>query len=125
VPKELQKDIENVKNSRNTEGKLSTQAVSNILNLRISEKEKNKLMYYAKRNAMTSQNILSIGFLTSQGKTFEEALKKLNEVKVIKCYLAVDTSKTNEFLKENNMSFVSYVRKVLSGQMKANTSILA
>jgi ParB/RepB/Spo0J family partition protein len=124
VPRDLMDDIQNVKNTRNIAGKLATNTVSQILNVRTKPQNQVKLMKFAKVNSLTGCDIKTFDGMFRQGKDFEGALKEIKNTATKSLTISLKKKQSEVFFKKEGITFSGYVLEVLKGQRKPNTGIL-
>lgn len=124
VPEKFFSSIENISNRRNTEGKLGTNVVSAILNLRTSKANTLKCLEYAKSNVISKADISKLGEMLSQGRTYESAMQNLKNLRSFSFAIGFKKKEVEQFLKREKLTLTRYVMEVLRGQRKPNTSVL-
>jgi hypothetical protein len=124
VPLDLRDSISNVKNTRNIEGKLSTSTVREILAVRIKDKDKQRLMRYAKANALTGTDVSTFARILSSGRTFDEAVGLMSECVVKSIKIPWKKEELMDYLKDEKLTYQKYVFEVLRGQRKPVPKLL-
>lgn len=124
VPQEMLKDIQNVTNSRNAEGKLSVTTVGTILNLRTSPSNKVKLLKTAKAQGMTIGDVQKFSNVFRAGGDFNEAVRSSKNCQIRQVKISLKKKQADAFLKKENTNLEAYVFDVLKGQKKPNPSIM-
>lgn len=124
VPKELLKDIQNVTNTRNVEGKLSVTTVGSVLGMRTSNANKIKLLKYAKTEGISNADVRKIGDNLRDNRDFDEAVNDSKNSQTKHIHITLKKKQASAFFKSQKITLQSYAYEVLKGQRKPNTSIL-
>jgi len=120
LPKKYESLVGYINGRVSKKGKISAYAASKILNFRISKKEIEELLDYAKREELSIQELTLVDSFLRTGSSLETALKNLKKYKTCNIKFAVNKKESEKI----EGDFVMYLFEIIEGIRKPHPGLI-